>query len=124
MTRFAVCCLAIAIALVSAVPALAATEQYCSGTFTGAGAYASTSAHSGVSNSHVNGPNTECPAVAAGYAGRTTSPNGGDNFTATGNCGSGDRIWYPNGTANYYFHGAFTYGYPYQAYINYARYTW
>jgi len=47
-----------------------------------------------------------CPAVAAGYGGFTGNPNSGGSFTAGANCGSGDRIWYPNGTAGITFHGA------------------
>lgn len=110
--------------LTAAAPAMATTEQYVTSYYLGPGAFASGSAHSGVSNTHKNGFHPTCPSVAAGYGGYVSNPTSGGNFTAGANCGTGDRIWYPNGTAGYYFHGAVwnqSFG---LAAVNYGRYTW
>jgi hypothetical protein len=127
MRRLIGCLGAVMVMLVaSAAPAMAATEEWMTNSFIGAGevAWASVSAHSGVSNSHKNG-DSACPAVASGYSGGTTTPNSGGNFTAIGNCGGGDRIWSPAGTAGIFFHGSVYSGAgaP-NAFMNYVRYTW
>lgn len=69
-------------------------------------AFASTSAHSGVDRIFKSSDHTTCPGVAQGYAGYTSSPNGGSHFTAYSACGPGRSNWYPAGTERYYFHGA------------------
>ena len=127
MRRLIGCLGAVMVVLVaSTAPAVAATEEWMTSSFIGAGlvAHASVSAHTGVSNTHKNGQ-PACPAVASGYSGSTTTPNSGGNFTAIGNCGDGDRIWNPNGTAGIFFHGAVYSGSGAPNYfMNYVRYTW
>ena len=104
---------------------MATTEQFLNSYVLGAGsAFASGSAHTNVANSHKDGFGVTCPAVAAGYGGLTGNPNSGGNFTAGSNCGTGDRIWHPNGTSCCTFHGAVwnqTFGA--QA-VDFGRYTW
>jgi len=51
-------------------------------------------------------------------------PNSGGTFTAGANCGSGDRIWYPNGTAGITFHGAVCNQTLRMVGVNVGRYTW
>jgi hypothetical protein len=112
--------------LATAAPAMATTtEQYIGFVDVGGFAsYASTSAHTGVDNSHKDGPGNICPAVAAGYAGYTGNPNSGGNFTAGSNCGTGDRIWHPSGTSCCTFHGAVWGNGPGSQTTYYGRYTW
>ena len=71
-------------------------------------AKSSSSAHSGVTIVRGSADHTFCPAVAQGYAGYTSTPFSGGNFTAyqSYTCGPRYREWRPNGTSNYYFRGA------------------
>jgi len=93
--------------LVWAAPAMAATtEQFVTSYALGPGAFASGTAHTGVDNSHKDGFGVTCPAVGQGYGGYTGNPNSGGNSTAGLNCGTGDRIWHPSGTASITLHGA------------------
>lgn len=127
MRRLIGCLSAVMVVLAaSTAPAVASTQEWMTNAFLGTGlvAHASSSAHSGVTNTHKNGQ-PACPAVASGYSGATSTPNSGGNFTAIGNCGDGDRIWHPNDTASYFFHGAVYSGSGAPNYfMNYARYSW
>lgn len=104
--------LVVAVLAISALPhaASAGVEQFMNdGQGLSAGnAKASGSAHSGVDVVFGSADHTFCPAVAQGYGGYTSSPFTGGNFTAYQSwaCGPRNQYWYPNGTANYYFHGA------------------
>jgi hypothetical protein len=91
-------------------------------------AFASTSAHSGVSRIDGYAEHTNCPAVASGYTGDTTAPNSGGNFTATEpTCGPHFQEWRPAGTASIYFHGAYynpNTTTANQDFVTYAEYFW
>jgi hypothetical protein len=70
-------------------------------------AYASVSAHSGVTNVSTSASGVSCPALSQGWTGYTSVPNSydGSHWMAYINCGYGAVGWNPSGTANYYFHG-------------------
>jgi hypothetical protein len=70
-------------------------------------AFASAGSHYGVDLITRYANHSFCPAVASGYSGYTSSPNGGARFTAQRpTCGPHFQDWMPAGTASISFHGA------------------
>lgn len=112
---------------VGASTAAAGNQTYMSnGQGLGAGnAYASGSSNTGVDLTRGYANHTHCPALAQGYGGYTSSPNGGGRWTGWSTCGPYFQEWLPNGTANYSFHGAeFNPNQSTTDVFNYAEYYW
>lgn len=90
--------------------ALAGTEFYLvNATLTAGKAWATTSVHSQVNYVQSVSNHTSCPALASGYAGLTSSPNGGGNHTyisaTTPPCATYGTTWEPNPSSTN-LHGA------------------
>ena len=120
--HMAVALSALALMGASASVASAASEEYMHNAGLSPGnAFASNSAHSGVTHVGGVGDHTSCPALAQGYTGYVSNPRSGGHNTAYTDCGIATS-WYPAGTAGIYFHGAAfnpnqaTYDYVYYGY--------